>query len=227
MPSTQRTISLATPAPRGTDAAPASSPSERLVMGRPDCGRNFWGLSTARTKNHPNGRCLAHPPPPKITPTGDARLIHHPRNAPFAAIGLTATPALRGRSWGGRTRTEAGEEGLEPSNGGSKVRCLTTWLLPSGTSDRSQPSPAAGRLPSAERPRRCSPVPGRGVPAASGALPEAQTWMWTRGMRSRMQPGRPAAGRRQPQLRRIAVSRSRRASRLARGRRSGPRSEAL
>ncbi len=27
----------------------------------------------------------------------------------------------------------AGEEGLEPSNGGSKVRCLTTWRLPSGT----------------------------------------------------------------------------------------------
>jgi hypothetical protein len=64
-------------------------------------------------------------------------------------------------------------------------------------------------------------------PAAPGALPEAQTWMWTRGMRSRMQPGRPAAGRRQPQLRRIAVSRPRRASRFARGRRSGPRSEAL
>jgi hypothetical protein len=59
------------------------------------------------------------------------------------------------------------------------------------------------------------------------ARSRAQTWMWTRGMRSRMQPGRPAAGRRQPQLRRIAVSRSRRASRLARGRRSGPRSEAL
>lgn len=26
----------------------------------------------------------------------------------------------------------AGEEGFEPSNGGSKVRCLTTWRLPSG-----------------------------------------------------------------------------------------------
>ena len=24
----------------------------------------------------------------------------------------------------------AGEEGFEPSNGGSKVRCLTTWRLP-------------------------------------------------------------------------------------------------
>ena len=27
----------------------------------------------------------------------------------------------------------AGEEGFEPSDGGSKVRCLTTWLLPSDT----------------------------------------------------------------------------------------------
>ena len=172
MPSTQRTISLATPAPRGTDAAPASSPSECLVMRRPDCGRNFWGLSTARTKNHPNGRCHAHPPPPKITPTGDAWLVHQPRNAPFAAIGLTATPALRGRSWGGRTRTEAGEEGLEPSNGGSKVRCLTTWLLPSGTSDRSQPRPPRGVCRRQELPRRCGPFPGSGVPAAPGALSE-------------------------------------------------------
>lgn len=30
--------------------------------------------------------------------------------------------------------TLAGEEGFEPSDGGSKVRCLTTWRLPSGTS---------------------------------------------------------------------------------------------
>ena len=26
----------------------------------------------------------------------------------------------------------AGEEGFEPPNGGSKGRCLTTWLLPNG-----------------------------------------------------------------------------------------------
>jgi hypothetical protein len=31
-------------------------------------------------------------------------------------------------------RRLAGEEGFEPSDGGSKVRCLTTWRLPNGTS---------------------------------------------------------------------------------------------
>ncbi|EKD78690.1 MAG: hypothetical protein ACD_41C00299G0015, partial [uncultured bacterium] len=27
-------------------------------------------------------------------------------------------------------RRTAGEEGFEPSNGGFRVHCLTTWLLP-------------------------------------------------------------------------------------------------
>lgn len=43
------------------------------------------------------------------------------------------------RGW----RAEAGEEGFEPSNGGSKVRCLTTWRLPRGTTDRSRVEPSA------------------------------------------------------------------------------------
>src|SRR5580658_823692 len=45
----------------------------------------------------------------------------------------SAEPRLSGISVGLIHRF-AGEEGFEPSDGGSKVRCLTTWRLPSGMS---------------------------------------------------------------------------------------------
>ncbi len=100
------------------------------------------------------------------------------------------------RGW----RAEAGEEGFEPSNGGSKVRCLTTWRLPRGTTDRSRVEPSA---------------PG---PSDLEVDP---------GMCSRMQRGRPPAVRRQPQPRRPAVSRPTRTGRPPSEWRSGRRSGAL
>ena len=42
------------------------------------------------------------------------------------------TPALHEGMTAGLAGPLAGEEGFEPSNGGSKGRCLTTWRLPNG-----------------------------------------------------------------------------------------------
>jgi hypothetical protein len=85
----------------------------------------------------------------------------------------------------------AGEEGFEPSNGGSKVRCLTTWRLPSGTTilTAHRPKSRGLRAPTlpprrAERaPRQshaapASPASPRGIrpePRASGCVPPRRT----------------------------------------------------
>jgi len=63
----------------------------------------------------------------------------------------------------------AGEEGIEPSNDGVKVRCLTTWLLPNwgerwGSNPR-VPEPQSGALTTSPRPpylRENSGTIGRG-----------------------------------------------------------------
>ncbi len=128
--------------------------------------------------------------------------------------------------WLGCGRGVAGEEGFEPSDGGSKVRCLTTWLLPSGrvivASRRRIGWVGCPRSGSADAGTPGGVSGEAASPAGRERSPEgAQTWMWTRGMRRRMHPGLPAAGRRQPQLRRTAVSRPTRARRLGWGRWSG------
>ena len=65
--------------------------------------------------------------------------------------GATAAPrspvTLRSGRAGAASPRLAGEDGFEPSNAGSKVRCLTTWRLPSAAS-----MVAPGRSASARRP---------------------------------------------------------------------------
>ena len=41
----------------------------------------------------------------------------------------------------------AGEEGFEPPNGGSKGRCLTTWLLPKAVASLSHEDEPLGDSP--------------------------------------------------------------------------------
>ena len=66
---------------------------------------------------------------------------------------------LYGRLSAPPTKPMAGEEGFEPSNGGSKGRCLTTWRLPNELNDSEQlnhlparrsPQAKVGRLPNAQ-----------------------------------------------------------------------------
>src|SRR6266446_6495467 len=72
-------------------------------------------------------------PPGRATRREGCRPLLGPKGVPRPAFGLEDCPG---------PRPVAGEEGFEPSNGGSKGRCLTTWRLPNRAlaGDRQQAS---------------------------------------------------------------------------------------
>ena len=164
---------------------------------------------------------LLQPPPGDGRVSRPSGLVRARRAERWGLPAPRLTAAQRPEGWGGRIRTFEW-----------RIQSPLPYHLatPQRQGDRSQPSPDRGRVAaSAVRLGRCRLArPGLRRRRRPRARPRgAQTWMWTRGMRRRMHPGLPAAGRRQPQLRRTAVSRPRRASRLGRGRWSGTGSEGL
>ena len=88
-----------------------------------------------RSKYHAYGSLSSEPKMRVKTPGSAGR---RGRRICLLPIETEGPPANRSRCAHQKRNTIrrrfAGEEGFEPSDGGSKVRCLTTWRLPSGMS---------------------------------------------------------------------------------------------
>ena len=120
--------------------------------------------SAGRQRAYPDAhRERCHAPPDGLAATAVRRkhLRHRARRkphvhrrydamtvAPFLSPATESLPGAGGPWLLMSSGRLAGEEGFEPSDGGSKVRCLTTWRLPSGTSILPGHR-AGGRLPQA------------------------------------------------------------------------------